>query len=295
MSTFAVVGESTALRRAAVRATLAPSLCNTQPWRLRLRAGRLDVLADRERQLVVLDPVGRQLAIACGCALLNARASLAADGLAVDVQRLPDPTQPELLAALIPAEGSADAGLAELDPFAERRQSDRVPLAEGPVPPAVLDGLERAVAAEGATLQFVTGDEQRAAVVEVGRHADDIASLNPAYRAELRAWTTDRAAPWLSPLPAEDQTLAFLCTAEDTLVDWLRAGEALDRVLLESTRHGYVATPRSRLTEVPSARARLRDELELPGYPHLLVHIGRGPAGPPARRRRLVDLIVDET
>lgn len=295
MSTFAVVGESTAFRRAAVRATLAPSLCNTQPWRLRLRAGRLDVLADRQRQLVVLDPVARQLVIACGCALLNARVSLASGGLGVDVQRLPDPIQPDLLASVVPSQAPADAELAALDPFVERRQSGAAPSAELPVPPSVLAELDRAAAAEGAGLRFVAAAEQRAAVAEAGRHADEIASLNPAYRAELRAWTTDRAAPWLQPLPADEQTLAFLCTPGDAAADWLRAGEALQRVLLTAARHGYVATPRSRLTEVPSARARLRDELQLSGYPHLLVHIGHAPPGPPARRRRLVDLIVDET
>ena len=55
------------LRRAAVRATLAPSVHNTQPWRLHIRDGRLDVFVDQSRRLRVLDPVGRQLLISCGC------------------------------------------------------------------------------------------------------------------------------------------------------------------------------------------------------------------------------------
>ena len=46
-----------ALRRAALRATLAPSVHNTQPWRLRLVPGALELRADRTRQLAVLDPL----------------------------------------------------------------------------------------------------------------------------------------------------------------------------------------------------------------------------------------------
>ena len=69
-----------ALRRAAVRATLAPSVHNTQPWRIVIGPGTLTFHADTSRQLRLLDPTGRQLIISCGCALLNARVSLAADG-----------------------------------------------------------------------------------------------------------------------------------------------------------------------------------------------------------------------
>src|SRR3712207_625290 len=76
-----------ALRRAAVRATLAPSVHNTQPWRMVIGAGSLQIHADFSRQLRQLDPTRRQLIISCGCALLNARVSLAADGYVADVRR----------------------------------------------------------------------------------------------------------------------------------------------------------------------------------------------------------------
>ena len=80
----------------------------------------------------------------------------------------------------------------------------------------------------------------------------------------------------------------------DGPADWLRAGEALERVLLEITRHGYAASPLTQVTEVPSARAQLRSELGLAGYPHVLLRIGRAPATPGARRRRLVDVLVED-
>ena len=39
-------------------------------------------------------------------------------------------------------------------------------------------------------------------------------------------------------------------TTSDTPAAWLRAGEALERVLLEVTRCGYVASPLTQVTEV---------------------------------------------
>src|SRR4030095_6145340 len=42
-------------------ATAAPSLHNSQPWLFHLGHDRVDVYADRRRQLEVLDPTGRAL------------------------------------------------------------------------------------------------------------------------------------------------------------------------------------------------------------------------------------------
>ena len=69
------------LRRAAEQAHLAPSVHNTQPWRLVIRPDLLELYADRSRQLAALDPTGRQLIVSCGCALLNARVSSTGGGV----------------------------------------------------------------------------------------------------------------------------------------------------------------------------------------------------------------------
>ena len=319
---------STALRRAAVRATLAPSVHNTQPWRLLLSENVLRIHADRTRQLHVLDPTGRQLLISCGCALLNARVALARAGTAVAVERLPVSDEPDLLATLTARdEGECDAELAALDQVLELRQTNRRRFSDDAVPPQLLETLESAAAAEGAELLVVRDPDQRVAVAGLSQHADAIENLNPAYRAELRAWTTNDsgrgdgvrslAVPHVDGsagdevpirdfdthgfgwLPADThstsrQCLVLLCTRGDRPLDWLRAGEALERVLLEITRHGFVASPLTQVTEVVSARARLRAELGLIGYPHVLLRIGRAPATPGSRRRRLADVLVEE-
>ena len=318
-----------AIRRAAVRATFAPSVHNTQPWRFHLAGRELRIYADRSRQLSVLDPTSRQMTISVGCALLNARASLARDDVSVEVMRLPDHTDPDLMATIRPGINTSekDMALAALDAVAELRQTNRRRFADDDVPEQLLDVLERAAVAEGALVHVVRDPDQRVIVAALSQRADDIENLNSAYRAELRAWTTSDprrvdGVPHLTVphvdgssgdevpirdfdtdgsgfLPAgtqssRNQCLVLVCTNGDLASDWLRAGEALERVLLEITRHGFAASPLTQVTEVPSARAALRQELGLVAFPHVLLRIGRAPITPASRRRRLDDVLTED-
>jgi nitroreductase len=174
---------ATALRRAAVRATLAPSIHNSQPWRFHLRGGGLDVYADRSRQLGVLDGSGRELFLSLGCAVLNARVSAAASGLAVRVRPFPDAREHDLVARLEPGPGAPDADLALLDAVVEGRHTNRRPFTGNDVAPAALAAFEKAAAAEGASLVVVGDHKNRALVLELDRLARAIGSLDPAYRA----------------------------------------------------------------------------------------------------------------
>ena len=67
-----------ALEHAADLAVLAPSVHNTQPWRIGMHLDRMDFRVDRSRQLTILDPQGRAMTQSVGAALLCARVALAA-------------------------------------------------------------------------------------------------------------------------------------------------------------------------------------------------------------------------
>jgi hypothetical protein len=314
-----------ALRRAAMRATLAPSVHNTQPWRFVLRPGQLELYADWSRQLSVLDPTGRQLTISCGCALFNARVALAALG-GVDVSRFPDSARPQLLAR-VGSGGGGRTSIGMLDPLIELRQSNRRRFEADEVPEDVVELLLDGASAEGARLFPVRDTDHRLAVATLSQHADREENANPAYRAELRRWTTDDrdrrdgvpalAVPRVDGsaeddvpirdfdthgsglLPAEtnsslQQCLLLLGTDEDNAEGWLRAGEALERVLLEVTRLGYVASVLTQVVEVPWTREQVRSQLGLSMQPHVLLRVGRAPAGPASPRRQMVDVLVEE-
>lgn len=327
-TSFDVRRLTAALRRSAVRATFAPSVHNTQPWRFQLRPNELSLIVDPGRQLQVLDPTGRQMIISCGCALFNARVALAASGLAVEVERFPDPGQSQLLARIVAADqrGGRVDPISALDNVVELRRTNRRRFAEDQVPAEVIESLQRAAEAEDSELFVIRRAEHRLAVARLSQRADEIQNVNPAYRAELRAWTTtDFARPdgvpasavphvdgqaqdevpirdfdssGLGMLPAEtrssrSQCLLLLGTKGDNPGSWLRAGEALERVLLEITRQGFAASPLTQVVEVGSARAALRAELGLSMSPHILLRVGRAPLTPATHRRRLVDVLME--
>ncbi len=316
-----------ALRRAAVHATLAPSVHNTQPWRFVIGHDALEIHADRSRRLRVLDPTGRQLLVSCGCALFNARVALAAAGYDAVVERFPDPAKLGLLARItVPDAPVERLPLGALDAVIELRQSNRRRFADDQVPPDVVDDLVAAAAAEDARLFPVTEPEHRLAVARLSQQADRAEIADPAYRAELRAWTSDdphrrdgvpamavphvdagahddvpirdfdtQGAGWL---PVEtrssmNQCLLLLGTPTDRPAAWLRAGEALEHVLLEVTRRGYAASLFTQVIELPGTRALLRSELGLDMHPHILLRVGRAPKTPASRRRRLVDVVSE--
>src|SRR5690242_17336313 len=74
---------------AAEAARYAPSILSTQPWRWRVRPGRMELFAEPRRQLGVTDPDGRLLILSCGTALHHACVALAAKGWTARVVRTP--------------------------------------------------------------------------------------------------------------------------------------------------------------------------------------------------------------
>ncbi|MEO6503534.1 MAG: nitroreductase [Jatrophihabitantaceae bacterium] len=315
----------TEMGRAAGRATLAPSIHNSQPWRFVITRGSLELHADPDRRLRVLDPRGRQLMISCGCALFNVRVALAAAGYDAVVQRFPDPAQPNLLARVtLPAETGQGSTISPLDAAIDRRRTNRRPFFTQVVPPDVLRLLGEAASAEAAELVSIDRPEHRLATARLSRQADAAELTDPAYRAELRAWTTtdphrgdgvlsstvphvDAGASGDLPLrdfdtsgrgwlpvdtrSSHDQCLLLLGTLDDDPMAWLRAGEALERVWLELTRAGYVASLLTQVIEVAPTHELLRLELGLSMHPHLLMRVGQAPDTPPSPRRPLTDVI----
>jgi len=306
------------LEAAADAAVLAPSVHNTQPWRIVLHPDRLELFADRTRQLTVLDPVGRALAQSVGAALFNARVAVAAAGSAARVDRLPDAADPGLMAVLRPVDGPADPALAALAPAVRRRRTNRRRYAPQRVPADLLQVLVAAAAAEETTLVPVTREEHVRLLARLTQQADGLQNADPAYRAELRRWThrdpatgdgvpvsavphvdgrqhdalpvRDFDTAGAGQLPPEtdsgtDQTLVVLATSRDDPSAWLRCGEALERVLLELTTRGWVAGPLTQAVEVPVTRTQLRSALTWDAHPQTVLRIGRAPATSPTPRR----------
>ena len=289
------------VRRAAVDATRAPSVHNTQPWRFTLAADGLEVHADWTRRLRVLDPRGRQMLISCGCALFNARVSIAAAGYVATVERFCDPARATLVARLTVREPAVDlVPIGRLQPWIDGRHTSRGAFASEAIPHAEVAALLNAASEEGAVLFALMSSEHRAAAVRLCALANGLEDEDPAYRAELDAWTAVDpgrldGVPGRRTVIDEDSNdlLLLVGTRHDTPSGWLSAGEALEHVLLEIARRGYSASPIANVIEVAATNGPLRAALELELHPQVLLRVGRALSTETSRRRRLADMFKE--
>jgi nitroreductase len=301
-------------------AVQAPSIHNTQPWRFVLHTHAIDLHADLGRQLPVVDPTGRALHISCGAALLNLRLAIADSGRHSRVTLLPDRAMPAHLATVwVDRPREVSEGDRRLARAIWRRHTCREPFADRPLPDSLRDGLIDAARHEDARLRFVEHEECDA-LLAVVRSAESRERRDPAYRAELSAWTggdgqRDDGVPvsaygsWsvMEILPLRDfavgkpvvrraarfeskPTIAVLSVFGDEPPDWVRAGMALERVLLEATASGLASSMMTQPLDIPDLRDLLagRSPLEAP---QAILRLGVGPPGAASPRRPLDEVV----
>lgn len=305
-------------------AVAAPSLHNTQPWRFRYRpeTTTVEVRAVPQDHLRVTDPGGRALHISVGAAVFNLRVAVAQLGREPVVRLLPGPGEPELLAAVrLAGPARADAGQADLYEAIWLRHSSRLPFSDRPVPAAVLTELADAARVEGVTLDLpdesechrllaLTGEaewyntidpqrrlENRQAIqgAEDGPYGIPAAALGPLDaegRVPVRDFAALRPPEQRTAVPFEARPqIVVLSTVHDRRADWLRVGQALERVLLLATARGLRTSLMHQAMEWPDLRWTLRDPRRGIGYVQMLVRLGYGPEGAATPRRSAADVL----
>ncbi len=307
-------------------AVAAPSMHNAQPWRFRRHGDALEVYADPTRGLPVGDPSSRNGYIGCGAALLNLRLAAAASGLEAVVRLLPSADDPLHLATVsVAGPRTATAQERELYDAIPRRHTNRWPFEERPIAANVLDELRSAAAVEGADLH-VPDVREADWLLELINDVDREQQFDARYREELRRWSgstdatradgiPESAAGPRDPehrLPLRDFTagrsvperpyapfekapqLAVLLTRTDHPVDWLRAGQALQRVLLTATARGIAASFLNQPVEREQTRPMVRDPLYGFGYPHMVLRLGYPTVEVPPTPRRPIPEVFEQ-
>ena len=82
------------------------------------------------------------------------------------------------------------------------------------------------------------------------------------------------------------------CTPRDDRADWLRAGQALHRVLLAATVQDLSCSLLTQPLERQELRWLLRPPRSGTGVPQVLLRLGYGPQGAASRRRAVADVLV---
>ncbi len=309
-------------------AARAPSVHNTQPWRfLADDAGALELYADRTRGLRGADPAGREMLISCGAALFGLRLAIRQLGYLPVTEILVPQAHGDLLARIgLGEQKPTTAHERALLTAISHRHTHRGPFTADPVPPGLLPALQHDAVAEGATLVLLGRYEyqQLAGLVAMG---DRLQRRRPVLRAEMRRWTRPAASaardgvtarayaasPRRQPgrLATRDFDLgrqwgqldsggcapavtAVLTTTGDDPADWLRAGQALQRLLVHAASQWVFASLHTQPLESAALRAQVRARLGLPGAPQMVLQLGRAGAAPVTARRPAGELLIEE-
>ncbi len=305
-------------------ATRAPSLHNSQPWAFAFGRRHVELYADATRQLRHADPSGRSLLVSCGAALLNLRVAAEHAGFHPRVRVLPEEAEPTLV-ALVEVDHRhrprQPGALDHLYPAIEARRTNRRPFHPRRIPTSVLATLTEAAAAEGAVLRVYDDPQEVTRLIGLLHEADLTEHGDPARGIENQAWVGGQhrvdGVPLsaLGPRPTQRRaayrdlghsvggvrdhaafeaapTLAVLSTAHDGPADWVRAGQALERLLLEATTAGVAASFLNHPLEQEQLRWLVRSPLTGIGHSQMILRLGYGdevpatPRRPPDRLRR---------
>ena len=293
-------------------AVWAPSVHNTQPWWFSADGQEISLYADAGRQLMVADPRGREMMISCGAALFTARLVLRSLGYIPETSVLPDPGRP-LLVARVSWQRRAAAAEYERRLFSQvlERRTHRGGFDPLPLSPDLLAVLQAGTERDGPTLRIIDDAGSRAVLAAAVETAEQALRLDSTYARELARWVyppgvtrgdgvphtayparPERTCPdfpsrdfarghrWgvsgSSPpaAPRSAGTVCLLTTTDDRPVNWVNAGQALQRALLTCATCGVAAALHSQPLERARLREFIRAQLADGSYPQLVLRLG---------------------
>jgi hypothetical protein len=248
-------------------------------------------------------------------------------GLEPRVRMLPDNDAPHILARVTGLPGG-DATRDELQLLRaiNRRHTHRGPFLDVAPDPELLEDLKLAARLEGARLVVTPDGPAAEQLVELAWAADTEQRTDISWRGETRSWVTPPgstrrdgvpadAFPTTRPaydarqLPGRDfdlgrhwgsgehaspgaSVLAMIVTDGDGPRDWLRAGEALQHVLLRAADDWVFAAFATQLLEVQEIRAAVRTATRTPGFPQMFFRLGHASSLALTPRRPVSDVLT---
>ena len=205
------------------------------------------------------------------------------------------------------------------------RHTHRGRFSPQPLPSGLLAGLQDDVLKERAGLALVRPGLPYERLAMLAASAARRGDLDPRAKAAIRRWTpaaqvSDQGIPARDGIPATALALgspqraqpgrlpqrdfdlgrnigllpaggapaaatAILFTREDRRADWLRAGQALNRLLLHAASAWVFASLHSQPLEDAVTRTLIHDQLGLPGHPQMVLQFGIAHTAPATPRR----------
>ncbi len=263
----------------------APSVYGTSPWWFSTTETAVCLHADTERRLPVADPSGREMSLSCGAAVFTARVAFRYLGLVPKVGILPEPQLPNLIAK-ITCEGRREPSDYERRLFDQiaTRSNHRGGFDTDRLPSGLISTLGLEAARENAKLVVMADDEHREALLSVQATAEAVFPLDSARAEEEAAWEPEErpeadnpgwgARPKDGTMPGSPGIVTVLVTAGDERVNWISAGQALQRVLLVAGCKGVSVALSARPLELSWLRDLISAEFIRGDSPQMILSFG---------------------
>ncbi len=269
-------------------AAWAPPMHDVRPWRFETHGSTVSLHADGDAGVE-----GRVAMIGCGAALYTLCLAVSHLGRRPDVRTLSDPGQPARVAevALGPTyPTSAEERLMYRQ--IRRCRRHRGGFRPGGLPIGLLQTLRGQAYAERVSLRVIADPRVRTALCALTEAAGQMQSREPAQCSETAtAWATDEGGAE-NPQEAVEATgvVTLLVTDGDGRDDWLRAGQALQRVLLCAAEQEVSVAFHMEALEVPELREFIRTRFCDGAFPQMIMRLGVVPLRSPAARPSVTEL-----
>lgn len=303
-------------------ATRAPSSHNTQPWRIQISAGLIEILPDYTRRCPQIDPHNHHLWISLGCATENIMLAAADFGLmpslSIDDERI-----------RIRLSADPDAKANALSRLITSRQSTRCHYQRQPVSGSWLTLLQKSARTENVDTLVLMDGAQRQVAEELVLTASDAQLAQAEIRQELLHWLrfnrqeaqehgdglfsacsgNPQMPGWLGPLvfdwvyTAKNERirlgealksasgLILLHASQSNPQQWIESGRCVQRLALQLTGLGLKMAFINQPVEVPACRMQLAEQLNLEGrHPEMLLRFGFANPMPDSFRRPLSEV-----
>jgi nitroreductase len=323
-------GVDVAARYVVHAAVAAPSLYNTQPWSFVSRTGAIDLYADISRALPHTDPGGREMVVSCGAALFNLRLAIRHLGFAPVVRLLPSPDRPDHLAEIQWGRYLRPTAHGELLYRAiPQRHTHHGGFAPVAASPQLIAELRAVVLSERADLYVIRDIDRLRLLAELIADAELTQRADFGIAAERTRWTWPPARPHhngvpgyrgarrpdglmfaarqpdahapIPEIPASPRettlralgTVALVATPHDRRLDWLLAGQAMQRLLLYAAAHRVSAAFHTQPLELPGARDHIQRRFTGGAHPQMLLRLGHTAHRQAVPRRPVTDSLIE--
>lgn len=304
-------------------ACLAPTGHATHPFRFRIADSGVEIYANGARELPVVDPQDRDLVTSCGAAVGHLEIALRHFGLAPRVTPTGHLTAGRPLArvAVAGAHSPHDADERLFRAMPVRGEPSHPVLAAEDAPADPMAACRDWARACGVVFQTFRDAATTMRVADLVSEGNRQQFADPRFPRELDAWmrahrmgggargargygmpeglaadahmmtrceSLGSAHGGAAELPA----LAVVGTGMETPSAWLNTGRALSRIQLTLATAGMTSAYLTEPVAIDSLRAGLRAAVGEPGFPQLVLQIGRGTAIPPTGRQPVRDLLL---